>query len=66
MVFGKGILINYIFGNGFMLAFVYILLFVFAKSIAEAKTISNAALAVWTPNVLFIIIGLVLYRKVPR
>ena len=59
---GSGLMI----ATGFLLAFIYILLFVFAKSIAEAKTISNAALAVWMPNVLFIIIGLVLYRKVPR
>lgn len=59
---GSGLMI----AMGFMLAFLYILLFVFAKSIAEAKTVSNAALAVWIPNILFIIIGLILYRKVPR
>ena len=59
---GSGLMI----AIGFLLAFLYILLFVFAKSLAEAKTIQNPIIAVWAPNILFTIIGLILYRKVPR
>lgn len=58
---GSGLMI----AIGFLLAFVYILLFVFAKSIAEAKAMSPI-IAVWVPNILFTIVGLVLYRTVPR
>jgi lipopolysaccharide export system permease protein len=58
---GSGLMI----ATGFLLAFLYILLFVFAKSIAEAKAMSPI-LAVWLPNILFTFIGLVLYRTVPR
>jgi lipopolysaccharide export system permease protein len=59
---GSGLMI----AIGFLLAFVYILLFVFTKSIAEAKTLSSPIAAVWIPNILFTCIGLVLYRKLPR
>ena len=59
---GSGLMI----AMGFLLAFIYIILFVFTKGIAEAKTISNPAVAVWIPNILFTFIGLFLYRQVPR
>ncbi len=58
---GSGLMI----AIGFLLAFLYILLFVFAKSIAEAKSMSPV-IAVWVPNILFTAIGLFLYRTVPR
>ena len=55
--------------TGFALAFIYILFFVFAKSIAEAnRSLSTpmVILAVWSPNILFAFIGLFLYRTVPK
>ena len=58
---GSGLMI----AIGFGLAFLYILFFVFAKSIAEAKAMSPI-LAVWVPNIVFTFIGLFLYRTVPK
>lgn len=58
---GSGLMI----AAGFALAFVYILFFVFVKSIAEAKAMSPI-LAVWLPNIVFSLISLFLYRAVPR
>ena len=58
---GSGLMI----AMGFGLAFVYILFFVLAKSIAEAKALSPV-IAVWIPNIVFSIVGLILYRTVPR
>jgi lipopolysaccharide export system permease protein len=52
--------------SGFGLAFAYIILFVFAKSMAESNTIESPMLAVWIPNILFAVIGIILYRNVPR
>lgn len=51
---------------GFLIAFIYLILFVLAKAIAEAGSISNTLLAIWTPNIIGIVAGLVLYRFVPR
>ncbi|MFY0653970.1 MAG: LptF/LptG family permease [Cyclobacteriaceae bacterium] len=51
---------------GFLIAFVYLILFVLAKAIAEAGSISNTVLAIWMPNIIGLIAGLVLYRFVPR
>ena len=50
---------------GFLLAFVYILLFILSRTFAEAGT-SFPILAVWIPNILFAVTGLVLYKTVPR
>jgi lipopolysaccharide export system permease protein len=50
---------------GFMLAFIYILFFLLSKGIAEAGTI-NTLLAVWLPNIVFSVIGFVLYKTLPR
>ena len=50
---------------GFALSFVYILFFILVKSIAEAGSL-NPLLAVWMPNIIFIGIGLMMYRYVPR
>lgn len=58
---GSGLMI----AMGFGLAFVYIILYVFTKSIAEAGSMPPL-IAVWIPNLLFSLIGLLLYRNIPR
>ncbi|MGB3617971.1 MAG: LptF/LptG family permease [Catalinimonas sp.] len=50
---------------GFLLAFVYILFFLTSKSMAQGGAISPY-LAPWIPNFVFITIGGLLYRYVPR
>ncbi len=50
---------------GFLLAFIYIMLFVVARSLASAGTL-HPLLACWMPNILFAGIGVVLYKTVPR
>ncbi|WP_026951785.1 LptF/LptG family permease [Algoriphagus mannitolivorans] len=50
---------------GFLLAFVYILLFILSRTFAESGS-SYPLLAVWLPNLIFAFTGLVLYKTVPR
>ncbi len=50
---------------GFLLAFVYIILFLLTRTFAEAGT-AYPVLAVWIPNMIFATTGLVLYKTVPR
>jgi len=50
---------------GFMIAFIFIILFIFSRSIAEAGAI-NPAIAVWIPNIIFSLVGLLLYKTIPR
>lgn len=50
---------------GFLLAFVYIIFFIFSRTSAEAGSISPI-IAIWIPNIIFTIIGLLIYRTVPR
>jgi len=50
---------------GFLLSFIYIIVFMMARSIAEVNTIPPL-LAVWIPNITFGLVGLLLYRTVPR
>lgn len=50
---------------GFMLAFIYIILFLLSRTFAEAGT-AYPILAVWIPNFVFAATGLVLYKTVPR
>lgn len=50
---------------GFMIAFVFIIAYIMARSIAQAGTI-NPLLSVWIPNIVFTLIGLVMYKTVPR
>ncbi len=50
---------------GFLIAFVFIIFFIFARSIAEANSM-DPVLAVWLPNIIFSMVGLVLYNTVPR
>ena len=50
---------------GFMIAFIFIIFFIFSRSIAEVNSI-NPLLAVWLPNIVFSVVGVVLYNTVPR
>ncbi len=50
---------------GFAIAFLFIILFVFAQAIAAAGTM-NPILAIWTPNIIFSAIGVIMYNTVPR
>lgn len=50
---------------GFLIAFIYILLFIAAKSNAETGS-SNPIFAIWLPNMIFTLVGLLLYRLVPK
>ncbi|GAB3174721.1 LptF/LptG family permease [Telluribacter humicola] len=50
---------------GFLLAFIYILFFLLSKGVAEAGNI-NTLFAVWLPNIVFSVIGLVLFKTLPR
>lgn len=51
---------------GFLLSFVYILLFIMSKTIAEAGGGIDPAISVWFPNILFGAISLIMYKYVPR
>lgn len=50
---------------GFLLSFIFIIFFVMSKSIAEAGSM-HPLLGVWLPNIVFTIIGLIMYRTIPR
>ena len=50
---------------GFLIAFIFIIMFILSRAIAEANTM-NPVFAVWIPNIIFSIVGLVLYKTVPR
>lgn len=50
---------------GFLIAFIFIIMFILSRAIAEANTF-NPMLAVWIPNIIFSIVGIVLYNTVPR
>ncbi len=50
---------------GFILAFIYIALLLFSKGVAEAKG-THLLLTVWVPNIVFSVLGVVLYKLLPR
>lgn len=50
---------------GFLLAFVYIILFLLSRTFAEAGT-AYPILSVWIPNFVFALTGMILYKTVPR
>ena len=50
---------------GFILAFVYIACFLFSKGIAEAKG-THLLLTVWMPNIVFSVLGVILYKFTPK
>jgi lipopolysaccharide export system permease protein len=51
--------------TGIVLSFTYILLMQFSKEFAISGSI-GPVIATWIPNILFLIIGLVLYRIAPK
>ncbi len=50
---------------GFMLAFVYIILFILSRTFAENGA-EYPIFSVWLPNIVFAVTGLILYKTVPR
>ena len=50
---------------GFLLAFIYIIFFIFSRTSAEAGNISPI-IAIWIPNIIFSTIGLIIYQTIPR
>ena len=50
---------------GFLIAFIYIIFFVFTRSIAEVGAM-DPALGVWIPNLIFSGVGVFLYKTLPR
>ncbi|SFB47810.1 LptF/LptG family permease [Algoriphagus aquimarinus] len=50
---------------GFLLAFVYIILFILSRTFAENGA-TYPIFAVWLPNIIFGLTGLLLYKTVPR
>ncbi|SFU05268.1 lipopolysaccharide export system permease protein [Algoriphagus locisalis] len=50
---------------GFLLAFIYIILFILSRTFAENGA-AYPILAVWMPNIIFAVTGLLLYKTVPR
>ena len=50
---------------GFLLAFIYIIFFIFSRTSAEAGSITPI-IAIWIPNIIFTTIGLIIYQTVPR
>lgn len=50
---------------GFLIAFIYIIFFILSRAIAEGSTM-NPMIAVWIPNFIFTLVGIFLYRIVPK
>ena len=50
---------------GFVIAFVFIIFFILSRAIAESNSM-NPILAVWIPNIVFSLVGVLLYKTVPR
>lgn len=50
---------------GFALAFIYIIFFITSRTIAQAGSL-DPLLACWLPNLVFTLIGIVLYKSVPK
>mgnify|MGYP001498258005 FL=1 len=58
---GTGILITL----GFLFAFSFIIFFVMSRAFAENGSL-NPLFAIWIPNLVFILIGIIMYRIIPR
>ena len=58
---GTGILITL----GFLFAFSFIIFFVMSRAFAENGSL-NPLFAIWLPNLVFILIGIIMYRIIPR
>jgi len=50
---------------GFLIAFLFIIFFIFSKALAE-KSSTDPLFAIWIPNIVFSLVGLVLYKTIPR
>jgi len=50
---------------GFILSFIFIIFVVISRGIAEGGVV-NPILSVWMPNLVFSVIGMLMYRYVPR
>lgn len=50
---------------GFTIAFIFIICYIMARSVAQVGSI-NPMLGVWIPNIIFSIVGLIMYKTVPR
>lgn len=50
---------------GFLIAFVFIIFFILAKAIAESGNL-NPIFAIWVPNMIGTIVGIIMYKFVPR
>lgn len=50
---------------GFLMAFIYIIFFIFSRTSAEAGSIAPI-IAIWIPNIIFTVIGIIIYQTVPR
>lgn len=50
---------------GFVLAFIYIIFFITSRTIAQAGSM-DPLLACWLPNIVFAVIGVFLYKYVPK
>ena len=51
---------------GFLIAFLFVIAFMLSRALAEANTFNSPILAVWLPNIIFGLVGVILYRTVPR
>lgn len=51
---------------GFFIAFIFIIFYIMSRTVAEAGSIQPAWLGVWLPNIVFSIVGLIMYKTVPR
>ncbi len=50
---------------GFFIAFIFIILYTFSRSLAEAGSM-NEIVAVWLPNIIFTVVGFFLYKNTPK
>lgn len=50
---------------GFLIAFIFIILFILAKAIAGASNL-NPIIAIWIPNIIGTITGIIIYQFVPK
>ncbi len=51
---------------GFLIAFLFVIAFMLSRALAEANTFNSPILSVWMPNIIFGLVGVILYRTVPR
>ncbi len=57
--------VGYQIALGFLIAFIYIILFMLSREFALKGEV-HPLLGVWLPNILFTLVGFILYKTVPR